>query len=158
MDVVFHAASAGVLAYGLGERRPKQLLLAGVVGAVPDALWAIAYFHPEYRDCYSALHSLVFNVILCAVLCYFNWRIAFGAWLHVFVDVFTHSSTTYHLLYPFAKFKLFNGVDWWRWPGLALWGSLWLVLLALIFRIWRSQKGFTKKRIEIKGVSDEEKK
>ena len=146
MDVVFHGASAGILAYGLGERRPKQLLFAAGVGALPDALWAVSYLHPEYRGCYSALHSILFNVILCAGLCCYNWRVAFGAWLHVLIDVFTHSSTTYHLLYPFAKVKMFDGVDWWRWPGLAIWVALWLMLLTLFLIIFMK-----------KGVSDEKK-
>ena len=153
MDVVFHAASAGMLAYGLGERRRGQLFLAAAVGSIPDALWLVSYPRPEYGYCYSVLHSIVFNVILCASLCLYNWRIAFGGWLHVFVDVFTHSSTTYHLLYPFAKVRLFNGIDWWHGQGLIVWGALWLVLLSLFIMAYRVEVNSTTSR----GDCDEKK-
>ncbi len=133
MDIVFHAVSAGVLAGRLGERRRRQLLLGAFIGVSPDLLWLVPFFVPELKQLYSWQHSLLVNAPLCLLLCLLNWRIAYGSLLHLAVDVFTHSSSTMHLLYPFARPRLPVGTAWWSWPGLVLWAGLWLGLLWLLW-------------------------
>lgn len=129
MDFLFHAASAAGLAWTLGEERPRQLFYAAAIGVLPDAFWPVVQLAPERRYLYSVLHSLLLNVPLCLIICRYNWRIAFGGLLHVFIDVFTHRSSTMHALFPFSRLKLPVGVNWWSWPGLIAWAILWTILL-----------------------------
>lgn len=132
MDVVFHFGSAALLAYGLGEQRPKFLIGAGILGLAPDLLWLPAQRSPDWSLCYTLPHSLLFNLALCAAVAVLvNWRIAFGSLLHLFFDIFTHASSTQHLLYPFAKWQPFTGLSWWHGRGLILWAGLWLLLMAV---------------------------
>jgi len=138
MDVLFHAGSAALLAYGLGERRPKLLALAGLVGVAPDMLWPVAQLCPGAWHAYTIPHSLLFNAGLCALLAAtVTWRVAFGSLLHMAVDVLTHASGTKHMLYPFLNHQLFVGVSWWTGRGLLLWAALWAILLALAFALLR---------------------
>lgn len=132
MDVAFHAVSAGMLARGLGEKRPKELIYAALIGISPDALWVLATLNPDLRYLYSWNHSLLINLSVCLLLCCFNWRIAFGGMLHLLFDIFTHQSSTMHLFYPFADPKLSIGINWWTWPGLMLWAILWTALLSIV--------------------------
>lgn len=141
MDIAFHAVSAGALAYCLGEKRKKQLVYACLIGCVPDMFWAFSHVDPSLRWLYSSTHSLVFNIILCAVLCCFNWRIAFGGLLHILVDAFTHASSTMHMFFPFTNAKLFPGISWWKWPGLILWAALWCLLIITLSMIFKTGSG-----------------
>ncbi len=131
MDALFHVGSASLLAYGLGERRPRVLLAAGALGLAPDVLWLPAQFSPDLWLCYTVPHSLLFNVTLCgAVGVFIGWRIAWGPLLHIAIDVCTHASSTKHLLFPFSDRKLFTTISWWSGSGLILWLALWLLLIA----------------------------
>lgn len=134
MDFIFHGASASVLAYGLGEKSPRQLIYAALIGISPDTLWVISMINKDFHFLYSFQHSLLINILFCLTICCFNWKIAFGGILHITFDVFTHNSSTMHLLYPFSKIHLPIGVSWWEWPGLFLWLVCW-ILLAVCFVI-----------------------
>ncbi len=138
MDAVFHFASSALLAYGLGERRRGWLIAAGALGLAPDIMWPLCHL-PGMSLCYTIPHSLVFNIALCAIAATFNWKIAFGPLLHIFIDIFTHASSTSHLLYPFARWKPFTGLSWWSGYGLVLWASMWLLLIvaAIIAVRWK---------------------
>jgi len=132
MDVVFHCGAAALLAYGLGERRPRLLAAAGALGLAPDLLWLPSELSPGWALCYTLPHSLLFNAALCAaVAALAGWRIAGGPLLHIFIDSFAHASSTRHLLYPFAEWRPFAGIDWWHGRGLFLWAGLWLLLVVV---------------------------
>jgi hypothetical protein len=132
MDIVFHALSAGTLAYYLGEKRPSRLVGAAIIGCVPDFTWPLVQMDPAARWLYSLTHSLVFNALIVGIICGFNWRIAFGGILHILIDTGTHSSSTMHLLFPWTEIKLWPGTNWWQWPGIMLWAGLWALLIIFL--------------------------
>ncbi len=133
MDLAFHTISAAWLAHRLGERRRAQLLLAALIGILPDIL-ALAGRLSGWTYAYRWSHSLAFNLPLLLLLLWRRPRIAWGALLHIGVDVFTHGYATRWLLYPFASVFIPVGLTLHRWPGQLLWLGLWLGLLALIRR------------------------
>ena len=142
MDVLFHFGSASLLAYSLGEQRPRFLIAAGALGLTPDILWLPSQLSPELSLlCYTLPHSLLFNLVFCgAVAMFVNWKIAFGPLLHISVDVFTHASSTKHLLYPFMDRKLFVGISWWSGYGLFLWAFLWILLIVIAVSVIKWKK------------------
>ncbi len=133
MDLAFHTISAAWLAHRLGERRRAQLLLAALIGILPDIL-ALAGRLSGWRYAYRWSHSLAFNLPLLLLLLWRRPRIAWGALLHIGMDVITHGYATRWLLYPFAGVFIPIGLTLHRWPGQLLWLGLWLGLLALIRR------------------------
>jgi hypothetical protein len=126
MDMVFHAASAALLARGLGETRRPILVLAGLAGCVPDIVWyALRVAAPGKVDAYAAGHSVRLALAVGLVAAVVSWRIAFGGLLHILFDQLTHAdSGLYRLIPP-------PGCDWWRGPGIILWAALWLGLIGL---------------------------
>ena len=139
MDILFHAATSAMLANQLGERRPRQLILAATLGVVPDVVHA-AGLCAGIRV-YPLAHSLLLNLPICLAVCLtLNWRIAWGGLLHLAIDTFTHAYSTRDLLYPFSRSKLFAGIDWYQGRGLLLWAALWLLLLTCCAWRWHGRR------------------
>ena len=137
MDDVFHAASAVLLARGLGEKRRPVLALAAIVGCAPDLAWYVLEVVAAGKvDAYAVSHCLKFSLTLGAIAVVFSWRIAFGGLLHLAIDQLTHASSGVNELVPFL------GLDWWRGRGLILWAALWLGLIAaaLVFFLGSRRK------------------
>ena len=131
MDAAFHAISAGWLAHRLGERRRIHILMAVLIGILPDIL-AIILRECGWRYAYRWTHSLTFNLPLLFLLLWRQPRIAWGGLLHIGIDVITHGYATRWLLYPFAEVFIPIGLTLRHWPGQLLWLGLWVGLLALI--------------------------
>ncbi len=134
MDIGFHILSSGWLAHRLGERRKWQLLLAVLIGILPDLIALIGRDVFGWRQTYRWTHSLVCQAPLLLLLLRLNSRIAWGGMLHIGVDVITHTYATRYLLFPFASFYAPVGITWYHGPGWLIWAVLWVVLLALIRR------------------------
>ena len=128
--MLFHATSAALLARILGERRPSRLWLAAGIGIIPDIVSITGRLSGVYI--YSLSHSLTFQLPIVLILLLLNWRIAFGGLLHILMDIPTHHYATTYLFYPFAKWDLPIGINWYEGIGFLTWGLLWLTLIALI--------------------------
>lgn len=137
MDLLFHAGAGACLAAQLGERRRGWLAAAAAVAVLPDVLHGGLVLALPVRDAYSWGHTLLVQLPVAALLLTLNWRIAFGALLHLAVDVFTHGSATKHLLYPLAQWYQPVGIAWWHGWGLLLWAGLWLALLLWLRHHWQ---------------------
>lgn len=140
MDMLFHASAAAFLGRILGERRPSRLWLAAGIGIIPDLVWNVGCVN------YQLSHALALQLPIAVILLMLNWRIAFGGLLHLVMDIPTHQYTTTYLFYPFAKWDLPIGIDWYKGIGFLTWGLLWITLVALILLYWMDQKARNKLR------------
>lgn len=126
MDVFFHAASAALLASALKERRPRQLLLAGVIATLPDLIWAGGRLVVGPTWNYAISHSLVLVGLAALIVSLFNWRIALGLPLHLLIDMPLHKPS---VLYRSLGV---DGIDWYQGVGVAVAAALWVGLIALV--------------------------
>ena len=126
MDVFFHGAAGALVASALGERRKGMLVLAGVLGMLPDLAWVGGKWvgMPHMRP---LTHSLWFAGLALVIVTAVNWRIAFALPLHILVDLPLHSSS------GFSQALHLPAIDWWRGYGLVIASALWVVLVMLTF-------------------------
>ena len=132
------SAGAAALAYALGEREKKWLAVAGAIGTLPDLTWPLAQVLDNGPALYSWSHALVVNVPVALGFWKLRRPVAWGALLHLAVDVFTHGSSTAHLLHPFARIRLPIGIPWWHGWGWGVWAILWILLCLWLRRLRRN--------------------
>jgi len=122
-------------------------------GRFPELLWDFATAHPGQEpalpDMVQALshhlhcigHSAVVASVVTVLALGAHWRHAVvlaGWWLHIVIDVFTHSADFYPVpvLYPLTM-RGFDGLAW-NTPGFQV--ANYLALLVAAVGLWRSRR------------------
>jgi hypothetical protein len=134
MDVFFHAVSGAFLARTVGERRPRQLMLAGLIGMLPDLTMTALRLTTHIDHPWQITHNILTVIAVCLILCLYNWRIALALPLHVLVDLPIHKNS---VLYQ--QWLHVEGINWWQGAGIWIAISLWAILLTLIILSRRRQ-------------------
>ncbi|MFA6553569.1 MAG: hypothetical protein WCT27_04015 [Patescibacteria group bacterium] len=152
MDVISHAAWGATII-----RKPHIFWWAALVGLLPDLIIALygvtrigwdyaKYFGMmakggevgnTYYRVYNLAHSFIPISIVSAVICIWwptYWYITLPYYLHIFLDIFTHSDPWgTKFLYPLSNYS-FQGWDWWKnkWISIFNWSAVVVVNLIII--------------------------